>query len=312
MKKVDMLNNVTRNLHKFGFKLKKHSPEILVVAGVVGVVASGVLACKATLKVNEVVDKSKKEIDKIHIASEKGKTNAGEVYTQEDAKKDLTIVYVQTGVKFAKLYGPSIALGALSIASIFASHKILRNRNTALIAAYAAVENGFKDYRDRVIDRFGKELDKELKYGIRAKEIEEKVANEDGSETTVKRTVEVVDPNLHSPYAKFFDDGCTGWEKNAEYNLMFLKRQQAHANDLLREQGYLYLNDVYAMLGIPKTKAGQVVGWVYDEQDPIGDNFVDFGIYDLYNDKARDFVNGLERTILLDFNVDGNIWELMH
>ena len=123
--------------------------------------------------------------------------------------------------------------------------------------------------------------------------------------------MDAVDPNMYSDYARIFDDGCTGWSKNAEYNLMFLKQQQAYANTLLKNNGYLFLNEVYDMLGIPRSKAGQVVGWIYDEKNPIGDNFVDFGIYDLYNEKARDFVNGYERSIVLDFNVDGNVWDLM-
>ena len=44
MTKTQIINSVTRGLHKVGFQLKKHSPEILVVAGVVGTVASAVMA----------------------------------------------------------------------------------------------------------------------------------------------------------------------------------------------------------------------------------------------------------------------------
>lgn len=311
MKKTDIMTTVSRKAHKVGFQLKKHSPEILVGAGIIGIVTSGVIACRSTLKVNAVVDKTKEDIGRIHEATERGYTDAGETYSAEDAKKGLTITYVQTGVKLAKLYAPAVALAGVSIGCILKSNGILRERNVALAAAYAAVETGFKEYRERVVERFGKDLDRELKYGIKAREIKETIVSEDGAETTETKVVDVADPNMHSPYAKFFDDGCTGWDKNAEYNLLFLKKQQSYANDLLKQQGYLYLNDVYEMLGIPKTKAGQVVGWVYDEENPVGDNFVDFGIYDMYNEKARDFVNGYERTILLDFNVDGNIWELM-
>ena len=65
------------------------------------------------------------------------------------------------------------------------------------------------------------------------------------------------------------------------------------------------------MLGIPRTQAGQIVGWIYDEKHPIGDNKVDFGIYNTYNEANRNFVNGYERTILLDFNVDGNILDMI-
>lgn len=312
MKKSNVMANVSRSFNRFGLQLRKHSPEILLVTGIVGTVASAVLACKATLKVNEVMDKSKTNIDKIHVAVEKGKTEAGKNYNVEDSKKDLAIVYAQTGLEFVKLYGPSIALGAASVGCILASNNIIKKRNIALAAAYASVDSSFKDYRKRVVERFGKELDRELKYNIKAQEIEKTVVDENGNEKVVKTTVNVVDPNTISEYARFFDDGCTGWDKNAEYNLTFLKHQQNYANDLLRSRGHLFLNEVYDMLGIPRTKAGQIVGWVYDEKGEIGDNFVDFGIYDMDNERKRAFVNGTERVILLDFNVDGNIWELMH
>ena len=307
MSKTKIVKSVSRTFHKAGLKLKKHSPELLVAAGVVGVVTSTVMACKATTKVSGILEEAKKSIDTVHEVLEM--PEMAEQYTPEDGKKDLAIVYVQTGVKLAKLYGPSVLLGTASITCILTSHKILRKRNMALAAAYATVDKGFKEYRGRVIERFGKELDRELKYNIKAQEIEEAIVNEDGTETIVKKTVEAVDPNQYSEFARFYDDGCLGWEKDPEANLTFLKCQQAHANDILTQRGYLFLNEVYEMLGIPKTAAGQIVGWVHDENNEDADNFVDFGIYDLYNSKARDFVNGRERVILLDFNVTGNILE---
>lgn len=314
MKNLAIVNNLTKTANKVGFKLRKHSPEILVVAGIVGTVTSAVMACKATLKVHDVLDEAKETIDKIHTATENGKTEGGVEYSKEDSKKDLTIVYAQTGLKFVKLYGPAVILGTLSITSILASNNILRKRNIALGAAYAAIDKSFKEYRGRVIERFGEAVDRELKYNIKSQKVEEiETDPETGKEKKVKKMVDVIDPNLYSEYARFFDDGCKGWEKNAEYNLMFLRATQNYANDLLRSRGYLFLNDVYDMLGIERTKAGQIVGWVYDPDNPDhnGDNYVDFGIYDMRKPKARDFVNGYERVILLDFNVDGNIWDLM-
>lgn len=311
MKTINMPTSMTRTFNRVGMKFKKHSPEILLAAGIAGAVTSAVMACKATLKVNEVLEPSKIHVDKIHEAVEKGVTEGGVEYSVEDSKKDLVAVYAQTGVKLVKLYAPAVTLGALSITSILTSNNIIRKRNVALAAAYTAVDTGFKEYRGRVLDRFGKNVDRELLYNIKAQEVEETVVDEKGKEKTIKTTVHVADPNATSPYAKFFDDGCKGWDKDPEYNLLTLRTAQNYANDKLRAQGYLYLNEVYDLLGIPRTKAGQVVGWVYDEKNPVGDNFVDFGIYDLNNEKARDFVNGYERTILLDFNVDGNIWDLM-
>lgn len=311
MSKTELTNKLSRTVHKVGFKLKKHSPEILVIAGVAGTVASAVMACKATLKVNEITDETKVNIEKIHVALENGVTEAGKEYTEQDSKKDLTTVYVQTGVKLAKLYAPSVIIGALSVTAILSGHNITRKRNMALAAAYTAVDKGFKEYRGRVVERFGEELDRELRYNIKAKEIEETVANEDGTETTVTKTVKTVNPSDISEYAKFYDDGCSGWTKDPELNLCFLKAQERYANQRLQAKGILYLNEVYELLGIPRTRAGQVVGWIYDPENPNGDNYVDFGIYDFYKESNRRFVNGEERTILLDFNVDGNILDLM-
>lgn len=318
MNKTELMNNATRAFHKIGFKFKKHSPEILIISGVVGTVVTTVLACKATTKLDTILDEAKEKIDTIHDAHDHKMFNVkkedGTIvnkYTPEDQKKDLTIVYTQTGVKLAKLYAPAIIMGTLSITSILAGHNILRQRYVATAAAYAAVDKGFKEYRGRVIERFGEELDKELRYNIRSKEVEEIVVNEDGTETVVKKHVDVFNPSDASIYARMYDDGCTGWEKDPELNLMFLNAQQCQANDILKTKGYLFLNEVYDMLGIPRSKAGQVVGWIYDKECPNGDNFVDFGIYNIHNEKARDFVNGYERNILLDFNVDGNILDLI-
>ena len=310
MKNGKFMNGVNRTLSKAGFQIKKHSPEILIVAGIAGVVTSAVMACKATTKINDILDQTKEEVGKVNDALVNEKIPE-DVYSKEDAKKDLAIIYIQTGVKLVKLYGPSLILGALSITSILASNNILRKRNVALAAAYATIDSSFKEYRSRVIERFGKDLDRELKYNIKAKEISETTVDENGKETTVTKTVPVVESEEPSDYARFFCEGCAGWTKDPEMNLVFLKQQQNWANELLKTRGHLFLNEVYDMLGIERSKAGQVVGWVYDETNPNCDNYVDFGIYDIYNERKRAFVNGWERSILLDFNVDGDIYSLL-
>ena len=309
--KNDIMASVSRSLHKVGFKFKKHSPEILVVAGVVGIVTSTIMACKATTKVSEIVDETKETIDTIHDCVGKGlHTSDGEEYTQEIANKDLAIVYAQTGWKLVKLYGPSVALGVASIGCMVGSNRILRKRNIALAAAFKAVDTSFKEYRGRVIDRFGKEMDRELRFGIKAKEIEETVVDENGNETTVTKTVEVADPNVaHSIYSVVWCEGNTGWTRNAELNKVFLIQTQNAANDKLRLNGILTLNEVYDMLGVPRTAYGQIAGWVYTEDDSVGDSYVDFGIFNANNPKACDFVNGYEKSIILDFNCIGNILE---
>ena len=311
MSKTEIMNSLSRTVGRAGLKLKKHSPEILVFSGIASLIGAGVMACKATTKFDEVMAESQEKVDQINAyVEEKGYS---EEYTEKDHSKDLAIMKVKSGLKIAKLYGPSIALGTLGTVSILAGTNILKKRNAALAAAYTVVDKSFKDYRSRVVDRFGKDLDRELRYNIKATEVEETVIDEKtGKEKTVKKTVEVVDGSTidkYSPYAKFFCEGCIGWDKNAEYNRMFLHRQQDFFNDRLKAKGHVFLNEVYDALGIDRTEAGQIVGWVYDEVNPVGDNYIDFGMLNINSEAARRFANGIEPRILLDFNVDGPILE---
>lgn len=305
--KTNIMSNVSKAFYKAGFQLKKHSPEILVATGVIGTVASTVIACKATTKISGILEETKETIDTIHTCV--NDPDFSDKYSVEDSKKDLTIVYAQTGLKLVKLYAPAVILGVASIGCMLASNNILRKRNIAIAAAYATVDKSFKEYRNRVVDRFGKEVDKELKYNVKAKEVEETVTDKNGKEKTVKKTVKAPELVDGGDYMKCFDESCPGWKKNPEYNHMFLRAQQAYANDLLVSRGYLFLNEVYEMLGFQPTTAGQVVGWLYDECNEEGDNYVDFGIYDGDDEKKRDFVNGYERNVWLNFNPDGVIYE---
>lgn len=308
-----MIEKVSRNFNKFGLKVRKASPEILIVAGAVGVVASAVMACKATLKLDEVLEEPKEKIEKIHECLNNEVFMSSSKYTEEDGKKDLLTVYVQGGMQVAKLYAPSVILGGLSLGAILTSHHILRSRNIALAAAYATIERGFKDYRGRVVERFGKRVDYELKNNIKAMEIEKVETDEEGNEKVIKESQDVVQApsEKYSEYARFFDIGNPNWQKDATLNLAFLRNVEKYMNDRLRTKGHVFLNEVYDALGIPRTKEGQIVGWIYSKDNPVGDNYIDFGIYDVYKPATADFVNGYERSILLDFNLDGNIWELI-
>lgn len=303
--KNEIVKSISGVANKTVMKLKKHSPEILVMAGVVGAVASAVIACKATTKVSRINEEAKDSIDTIHESAEKGVTPAGETYSVEDSKKDLSIVYVQTGIKYAKLYAPAVILGTLSITSILASNNILRKRNIALGAAYAAIDKSFKEYRGRVIERFGEQVDHELKYNLKAKKFEEiEVDPETGKEKKVKKTVTVADPNLQSDYAVYFDQKSRNYETNMDYNRMFLKAQQQFANDKLQTRGHIFLNEVLDDLDLPRSPAGQIVGWTADGPD----GYVNFRILEV----ERETEDGRhEPALLLDFNVQGDIWSQM-
>jgi hypothetical protein len=254
-------------------------------------VGSTVLACRATLKLEEFL--SDAQID-INVAKEM----EHEQYSEEDRKKDIAIIYTRSAVGLVKLYAPSILLGSVSIGMLTKSHNLLTERNAALTAAYTAIDKAFNQYRGRVVEKYGEDEDRELRYSAQSVQVIDE-------ETGKKKTVRRVGDGEISMYARFFDELSTSWNRNPEYNLVFLKCQQSYANDMLKTRGHVFLNEVYDSLGIERTQAGQVVGWVVSNE---GDNFIDFGMY-TNEHKVRDFINGREGAILLDFNVDGIIYD---
>lgn len=306
MKLENITNALSNGLGKVKFGAIKHGPKALVVFGILSGVAAAVMACHETTKASKIMQEKQRDMDAVEkLSADETMSRKGE-YTDEDRKKDILVINAQTAWKFAKLYAPSVAMGAVSIGCILASHGLMAKRNAALGAAYATVSNALKTYRGNIVERFGEDVDKEMRYSIKAKKIKATEADpETGKEKKVKKTVPVSTLDQVSDYARFFDESSDAWEKNAEYNLTFLKAQQSIANRQLQRDGYLFLNDVYRMLGIKPSKAGQEVGWLRDTK--TGDGYVDFGIYDIHSEAKRDFVNGYERCILLDFNVDGPI-----
>lgn len=279
--------------------LKKHSPEILVVCGVFGMAAAGVKACADThKKLGGVIEEKNNRV-----------TQAKDKFKDEKVQqKAITKAYAKMGVDLVKVYAPSVTICVLSAASIFGGSDILRRRNMALAAAYATIDASFQQYRGRVRDRFGEEVDEELRTGGKREQVELTVQDENGEEKKVKKEM-IVANGLPSDYARYF---CYGEAKTAEpnndYNKFFLEAQQRLANRMLRANGFLFLNDVYDMLGIERSVAGQSVGWVYDENsEDHGDNHVDFRMKKIYRRYSGAYDDEGQVVYLLDFNVDGNI-----
>ena len=300
------MNNIVKSasnaLSKTKFQLQKHQPEIMVIGGVIGGVVAAVMACKATTKASEVLEESKDQIEQINtLANDADVTD--DVYSEADHKRDLAIVYVQTAGNLAKLYGPAVILGGLSIASILGGHNILQKRNMALAAAYATLNTTFKDYRDRVVDRFGKDVEYQIRHNLKAEEITEKVEDpETGKTKKVKKTVLVKGDDEHERgYARLFDAACDNWNNDAMLNRSFLSAAETWFNDKLGSQGYLFLSEVYKYFGFRETPESRVVGWTLNGD---GDGEVDLGF------KHDDlFMSGYSKDVWLDFNVDGPILE---
>jgi hypothetical protein len=292
-------NSVLRTVSRQLLVAKKNSPHIFFGVGIVGTAASAVMACRATLKLGDTLEGIAKEIEENKLLraipedSESLEAQAEQLHHHINTLH----VYSAAGWKIAKLYATPAVIGAASIALLTGSHVQMTRRNSALMVAYAGLEKFFGEYRNRVKQEVGEEKELELYHGSTT----ELVKKESGEIVEGR----VVNPNRISPYARFFDEYSPNWVRNPEYNRIFLEIQQKYANDRLATVGTVFLNEVYDWLGIPRSKAGALVGW-FDGGD--GDGYISFGMYDAWNSQ---FVNGNEPSILLDFNVDGVIYDKM-
>lgn len=318
MKKEEIMMKASQMLSKTTFKLKKASPTIIIVGAAIGGVTAAVLACKATIKAQDILNEHNTAVKTIHTTKEQIEQGViqldeGESYTEKDFKNDITTTYVQTGLKLAKVYAPAVTLGAVSLGCMFGSHHIMSKRNASLTAAYIALDKAFEEYKSRVSDRFGSRVQEELEHNIKAVELESKSTNEQGVEETIKEYKDIAMQHT-SPYTCIFDETVDTWQPDNMMNRTYLFLMEQSANKRLRTQGHLFLNDVLASLGTHggvtlKTPEGQIVGWIYDPNDPTRQSHVDFGVtnYVEGDEALNSFINGGERSVMLRFNCDGPI-----
>jgi hypothetical protein len=298
-------DSIARSVAGLALRGQKNAPTLLFGAGVVSMVGSTVLACRATLKFHEVLDQAEQDLK----AANQARETRPEDYSENDKKKDVALIYGRGIGDTIKLYGPAVLLGGVGIVCLTKSQSILKDRNAALTAAYVAIDSAFSRYRERVVEKYGEDEDRYFRYGQEEIDI---IDEETGKVVTTLRASKDDEPGM---YARWFDEESTNNYTAPpfdEYNWVFLRDQQNWCNDILASRGHLFLNEVYGCLGLDHTTAGSLVGWVYDHDNDRGDNFVDFGCWGQKDDRQPlDFYNGREYGILLDFNVDGPIWHIM-
>lgn len=308
MLKLDILSKlpIGKMAGQVASKAQKFAPEALTVVGSIGLVATTVVAMKATTRAEFILDTARDRMDKVEQALDEHPDE----YSKTDAIKDRSIIYGQAAVSFVKNYAPAVGLGVISIAAILAGMGLLKHRNAVLMAAYKGLEQSYRIYREHVIAEVGEEKEYEIRHkaATETRKLEEKQDKETEKRSRLEQKL-YPHPN-YSQYARFFDESSSqSWTNNAEYNLVFLRQIQNWANDRLHSRGHVFLNEVYEALGLPHSSQGALVGWIADSK--VGDNFIDFGLYDEKGQKNKDFINSFERSVLLDFNVDGVIWDLI-
>lgn len=292
-------------------KLKKNQPEIMLAGGIVCGIGTVVWASYATLKAQAVMSEADEKFEMIEAAQ----ALESESYTEEDVTRDKFVATVQTLVGLGRLYAGPVALGTLSLGLILGSHNILTKRNTALVGAYTLLNQGFKEYRQRVVALEGPEKDQQYRYGFSPEgescQVSLKTKNKEEAkpeDVGVDKLPDCMVVAGTSIYARWFDEENRYWQNDMGTNIFFLRSQQNYSNDMLRLRGHIFLNEIYDMLGLPRTKEGAIVGWVAGH----GDGFVDFGIMNPEIKENRDAVNGyVSPRILIDPNVDGVIFDMI-
>ena len=298
-----------KNMRHLGLKLETSAPEIMVIAGAGMVVGAAIVACKQTIKAHDILAKAEEDLKKVKYAED---ITPEEEYSAEDIRSDKVTIYAKTALDLGKTYIVPVALGLAGLGLMLGAHKILHDRNAALTLAYSGLVNTYNAYREKVIEAIGEEKEFALRSGMVKQDVT--YLDEAEKEKTAKNAKVIgEDGTVYSMYARIFDDSCVNWSRNPVANLTFLRAQQNFANDKLRAEGHLFLNDVYQMLGFPKVPEGQLVGWIWDPDNADTDSYVDFGIYDkIFRSPAkRDFINTYEPCVWLDFNVDGVVYDLI-
>lgn len=308
--KNNWLEKMSTIMGKTELILKKNSPEILLGIGIVGFVGTVVTACRATLKADEVLEYHKRKMKDIKDAKEIADNDkTGELaYDAPLYRQDVAVQYMRTTGNMAKLYAPTIALGTLSLACILTSRNIMQKRYLGVVAAYNGVSAAFEEYRKRVREEYGENLDKHFRYGTTYDKLTEVGVDENGKKTKTTVDTEQMDSKTINPgddSIRFFDSSNPNWDPNPQFSLMFLRGQQNILNDILHTRGHVFLNEVLDALGFEHTPQGAVLGWISDGYD----GYIDFGLYDPNKESVRRFINGVDNVILLEFNHDGVIWD---
>lgn len=288
-------NSLSRLGHMQLLKLQKNSPTIMVVAGVVGLGATAVLAAKATRNIDPILNDHAKK--RIAIAED----SQLEVRAEQ---KQLVKLYTNTTFELGRLYAPTIVVGTLSASSVLYGHRILKGRHIATMAAYTGLMEQFQAYRMRVAETIGEELERDIHHGAVGKW--EENPEHPGEYKLKPKYIDSEPSNYLRP---FFDESNDNWTTDPTSNYLFLKGVQSHMNRVLDIKGHVFLFEVYDALGIPRTKETIVTGWILNSE--TGDGYIDFGFMTDKSPEATMFRNGAERTVRLNFNIDGVIWDLI-
>lgn len=292
------MSYLTRAIGAAKLALKANAPTLMVAGGVVSMGAGTVIACKQTLKIEEVLANHVPSLEKV----EQGEKLELSSYGKKEAQQDRIKIYTRAGLELGKVYAIPVVLWTGGAALVFGGHRMMVKRNATLALAFTGLKSAFDKYRQNVVETFGSDADQAMYGGHVTREVVDPVT---GEKSIVQERD--WDSSAGDPYNRIFEQGATSaWEPDLSVNRMFVANQQRFAQQLLNRRGYLWLSEVYSALGFPENDISRVVGWKVTKL-PDGSKdipFVDFGLDKPHHD---DWKFSKENAIYLDFNCQGLI-----
>lgn len=250
-------------IQKACYKIGQQSPKILLGLGLTGMVATTVVACKATPKAADILAEHKKHIDEVHEVTDliaKGEIPK-EKYDEKALRKEVTSLYIQTGIKYVKLFAPAFILGTASMLSILTSFKIINGRYVAASAAVVTANKKLQKFYDVTAERYGKEAADDIYYGYEEKTVTE--LDENGKKIKEKKKVRVPQNGctrffIWEPGEPYFEDGLT-----PDINERILRNKIRDCGFKMQNHiaGVMTENDVLEIFGRDPEKDGKNSGF---------------------------------------------------
>jgi len=291
----------------------QHSPEILLGTSIAAGVGATVTGCIAMTKMDAINAKHREILDTFHRG-----TNDEDKETPE-YKRAITKEYGRYGLDIAKTWAPCVGLTLLSGTAALGSFKIVNKRLMMAETAFVGVTKAFERYRDNVIEDQGLEKDQYYATNGALKKKQELIAKGKYKEKEVPVSK---DPNVMCNdltrvddifHYYFTEDTVKGgnYSRNPFYNMRLLCQTQTMFDDRLKNDGIVFLDDIYQYLGLDmKTLLAEraqdrTYGWVldcYTEDGMPNDQHVLFGIYEYNDTQHRLFRSGEINDVMLHFN----------
>lgn len=292
---------VMKLANKAGGWLIKNGPKIMSVAGGAMAVGGAVMACKATLKVDAVLDAHKEQMARIEAAKAISDENGDNEFTEKDVKKAKFETYVHTGVEIVKLYGPAVCVGMSGVGLMQGAYHVMENRHSTALAALTAMDQAYNELAAKYQDAAQIDInDIEHQLPVEKKEREIPLSKADEGEidepdkliTEDYIPVELFDVLENDPYTIVYDSRNEDWYDGGCF-VLNANQLESIFNLFERDRvGYqrpvVWVNDIRRAFKKEEKSTGWSHGWTSEPGDVI-----EYDVYPFVYDKIDGMIVGM-------------------